>query len=134
MPDDKTRSGDKDAPDAYAVGYGRPPRQHQFKPGQSGNPKGRVRKQARMPDIFERLINRRVRVVENGRESDVTVAEAILKRLVMKAMQGDHRSIQMILEMIEEHAPALARRPLVCGITVKQPDGTMRVVSRAISY
>lgn len=23
------------------VGYGKPPRRHQFKPGQSGNPKGR---------------------------------------------------------------------------------------------
>lgn len=26
---------------AYKVGYGKPPREHQFKPGQSGNPNGR---------------------------------------------------------------------------------------------
>ncbi len=25
----------------YKVGYGKPPKAHQFKPGQSGNPKGR---------------------------------------------------------------------------------------------
>lgn len=25
----------------YRVGYGRPPRRHRLKPGQSGNPKGR---------------------------------------------------------------------------------------------
>lgn len=28
----------------YEVGYGRPPKATQFKPGQSGNPKGRPRK------------------------------------------------------------------------------------------
>ena len=29
-----------------AVGYGRPPKEHQFKPGQSGNPKGRPKRQS----------------------------------------------------------------------------------------
>jgi Family of unknown function (DUF5681) len=27
--------------EAYAVGYGRPPREHRFAPGRSGNPRGR---------------------------------------------------------------------------------------------
>ena len=26
---------------SYSVGYGKPPKQHQFQPGQCGNPKGR---------------------------------------------------------------------------------------------
>jgi hypothetical protein len=32
---------EEDEKPTYAVGYGRPPREHQFKPGQSGNKKGR---------------------------------------------------------------------------------------------
>jgi hypothetical protein len=31
------------------VGYGRPPKQHQFKKGQSGNPRGRPKKSGRKP-------------------------------------------------------------------------------------
>ena len=33
----------KKAAGAGEVGYGKPPKAHQFKPGQSGNPKGRPR-------------------------------------------------------------------------------------------
>ena len=36
----------------YKVGPGRPPKEHQFKPGQSGNPKGAKRKPKPMvPDL-----------------------------------------------------------------------------------
>ncbi len=31
------------------VGFGRPPKQHQFKPGQSGNPRGRPPKPRYLP-------------------------------------------------------------------------------------
>ena len=48
----------------YKVGPGRPPKQYQFKPGQSGNPKGAKRKtQSLVPDlkeIFERAFNQKV--------------------------------------------------------------------------
>jgi hypothetical protein len=38
--------------DEYRVGPGRPPREFQFKPGQSGNPKGARRKlQSIAPDL-----------------------------------------------------------------------------------
>nr|MBA3241403.1 hypothetical protein [Acidobacteriota bacterium] len=42
MPDDPPL----DHGDGYTVGYGKPPREHRFQPGLSGNPKGR-RKGAR---------------------------------------------------------------------------------------
>jgi hypothetical protein len=36
----------------YKVGPGRPPKEHQFKPGQSGNPKGAKRKPpSLLPDL-----------------------------------------------------------------------------------
>jgi hypothetical protein len=36
---------------AYEVGYRRPPKQHQFQKGRSGNPTGTNRKPARSPDF-----------------------------------------------------------------------------------
>jgi len=38
----------------FRVGYGRPPTETRFKPGISGNPKGRNRQKERRKDFFER--------------------------------------------------------------------------------
>ncbi len=52
---------ERHAEEEYKVGPGRPPKEHQFKPGQSGNPKGPKRKPPSLiPDlkeIFERAFN-----------------------------------------------------------------------------
>lgn len=37
----KARRGAGNQEDDDAVGYGRPPKRHQFQPGKSGNPRGR---------------------------------------------------------------------------------------------
>jgi hypothetical protein len=51
----------------YKVGPGRPPREYQFKPGQSGNPKGAKRKPPSVaPDLkaaLERALNKTIRWV-----------------------------------------------------------------------
>src|SRR5712671_1579876 len=48
----------------YKVGPGRPPREYQFKPGQSGNPKGAKRKPpSLLPDLkrlFEQALSEKV--------------------------------------------------------------------------
>ena len=52
----------------YKVGPGRPPKAHQFKPGQSGNPKGAKRKApSLLPNLkeqFERAFNQTAKVTQ----------------------------------------------------------------------
>ena len=43
----------KNVPD-YAVGYGKPPQHSRFKPGRSGNPKGRPKGQPTASETFMR--------------------------------------------------------------------------------
>ena len=54
----------------YKVGPGRPPKEYQFKQGQSGNPKGRKRKEpSLLPDLkqlFESAFNKKVKVTQVG--------------------------------------------------------------------
>ena len=41
MSDSKNKADGDEADDEYDVGYKKPPKRTQFKPGQSGNPRGR---------------------------------------------------------------------------------------------
>ena len=46
---------------SYAVGYGKPPKAGQFKPGQSGNPNG---KQKGQPSLAEMMLAEAARIVK----------------------------------------------------------------------
>ena len=70
-----------DPPDQeYRVGPGRPPKEYQFKPGQSGNPKGARRKpRAIAPDLkalFERALSGKVTLRQGEQEKIITKAAA----------------------------------------------------------
>lgn len=95
MPDEKDDDGEE-------VGYRRPPRQNQFKPGLSGNPKGRPRGSRNASTLLDEALKERVTVSENGRRRKVTKLEVILKQLVNSAAQGDHRAIRLLLEWTEK--------------------------------
>lgn len=106
-----------DHPEDYApapVGYKRPPVQHQFAKGQSGNPNGRPRKTAarttksiRTSDIDELVMeetSRLIEIRENGRLVKMTVSRANLRAIQIKALKGDHRSQELLFEMARDAA------------------------------
>lgn len=87
----------------YAVGYGKPPKQSQFKKGQSGNPKGQRKSRPKQPRmIMDEIFAEKVRVRENGRSMLVTVRQAIIMRLRAKAPRGDRAAINVLLDYIRD--------------------------------
>lgn len=64
------------------VGYGRPPVEHRFKPGQSGNPRGRRKGAKNAATILEEQLFRTIRVRVGNSERRMTVFEAILRRFI----------------------------------------------------
>lgn len=81
------------------VGYGRPPRQSQFRPGQSGNPRGRPKGVKNLStDVSEELAER-ILVSEGGKPSKVTKQRALLKTLLAKALKGDVRAAVQIISL-----------------------------------
>ncbi|MGY3477315.1 DUF5681 domain-containing protein [Bradyrhizobium ottawaense] len=49
------------------VGYGRPPREHQFKPGQSGNKNGRPKGSKNEATIINEILDRKIPSVTTAR-------------------------------------------------------------------
>ena len=87
-------------PPEYDVRYKKPPQSSRFKKGESGNPNGRPRGSKNLATLFEKELRERVLVNENGRRRSITKQEAMVKHLVNKALSGDRRLLQLMLEEI----------------------------------
>lgn len=93
-----------------AVGYGRPPAEHRFKKGRSGNPKGRPRK-SKAPQHFdpstqptERLIlqeaYRKVTIREGDTTIELPAIQAAMRALAIAAMKGSRLSQKALTEIV----------------------------------
>jgi hypothetical protein len=96
-----------DLPDQeYKVGPGRPPREYQFKPGQSGNPKGATRKPATMAlDLkvaLECALNKKISLKQGEKARLVTMAQAGIEQLVTQYVKGDHRARRDLIVLADK--------------------------------
>lgn len=85
----------------YEVGYGRPPKKSQFKPGQSGNPRGRPKRKKTVGELVEREFARKVTITEGGAENWVTKLELLIRRLTNDAIKGSNPSAKLLIALIE---------------------------------
>src|SRR5438132_3041789 len=89
----------------YRVGPGRPPKEHQFKPGQSGNPKGaRGKPRSIAPDLkalFERALSAKVTLRQGEQEKIITKAAAGIEQLVNQFAKGDRSARRDLLALAE---------------------------------
>ena len=92
-------------PDADGIGFGRPPRATRFKPGRSGNPRGRPRGARARRTIVEYLAAELHWVTEGGLQRQRTTLELILLRLRAKAVSGDLRAIEGLRAILDRYDP-----------------------------
>jgi hypothetical protein len=89
--------------DVPPVGFKRPPKVSQFKPGQSGNPKGRPRGARNFATALDEELKARIAVTENGKRRMISKRQAVAKQLVNKAVTGDPRAIPILLNEARLH-------------------------------
>ena len=99
---------------SYDVGYKRPPKEHQYKAGQSGNPAGRPPKSKQ---DLSKLLLEDMTVREDGQEIEMDPREAALLALAQKALKGDTRALIASLKAFE-HAGLFEppAPPQSCGV------------------
>jgi hypothetical protein len=86
----------------YQVGYRRPPRHTRFKPGQSGNPRGRPSGSKNLSTLLSEALSERVVVTENGGRRKITKRQAIITQLVNRSAQADLRATKILLDILRD--------------------------------
>jgi len=99
---------DGDDQDDNEVGYGKPPKKHRFKAGQSGNPKGRPKSARNVAIELGAELDSKIIIRENGRETTVTKGAALAKSIVARALKGDMRSVAMLRSILPDRFGLLA--------------------------
>ena len=90
----------------YQVGYCRPPLHSRFKPGQSGNPKGRPKQSRNLRTIVKQVLSEDMQIREGGRLRRMSAMEAVVRTIRARAFKGDPKALASLI--------VLAR---LCGLT-----------------
>jgi hypothetical protein len=107
------KGGPRSSPGAsYRVGYGKPPKQHQFQPGQSGNRKGRPKGAKNTSTLLREILDRKIEVRTGTTVRKVSVREAMLMRFAESALKGDTKSAHFLLQRYDIAETAQAEVPL----------------------
>lgn len=81
------------------VGYGNPPKEHQFRKGQSGNPKGRPPGARSFRKFFEEELERQLEVRDgSGRVKRVSPKQLIARKIVQQAISGSIKHIELVVQ------------------------------------
>src|SRR5665213_1175596 len=100
----------KSSKPAYIVGYRRPPKATQFKPGESGNRKGRMKGSRLVGSVLQDIIQQKVSVTESGKTRRIPALEVIIRRLANDAMRSDPRAIKLLLSLVDRYGDSPATK------------------------
>jgi len=120
----KSRTQNKKAPTGdYPVGYARPPKEHQFRKGQSGNPTGRPRGSRTIHSLFGEIFRRRTTIRIGATEQRVPMIEALAYAALTKGLKGDVPALKLLFGLsaqINEQSQAVG---------VRMSEGDMEILA-----
>jgi Family of unknown function (DUF5681) len=82
------------------VGYARPPKHTQFRPGRSGNPRGRPKGRANLQDIVKDVLFEKLEVRVGERTQKLPSVSALMRTAMNRALKGDHKFLMAVISFI----------------------------------
>ena len=113
------------------IGYGKPPKEHQFQPGQSGNPSGRPKKRRTFETQVRDLFTRKLAVRDGEKVKNVSVLEVALLKLVERVTKGEHRALEHLFKLASEYEVCGPRGfPITSKMAEKLDDQELEALDR----
>jgi len=95
----KSRQDKYDRGRTYATGFSKPPLASRFKPGQSGNSKGRPKGRKNLKTLIRQAMTATITVQEGSSGRHVTKLEGVVLRQLQNALKGNDRSAMAVIKM-----------------------------------
>lgn len=92
--------GDIQENDDNTIGYCKPPKKYQFKPGQSGNPNGRPKGSKSFNQILKKELAEKVTIRDGKKVKKINKKELLAKRLVKDAADGKSSAMRDLMVLI----------------------------------
>ena len=106
----------------YVVGKGRPPLLTRWKPGQSGNPKGRPKGVKNIMTYFLHELSKKIDIKQRGEIRKVTAREAIAMTITNLALKGDPKLLPLIIGLDREISAVQEREKLPTSTEGMTPE------------
>ena len=107
-------SSNSNSGQAHPAGYGRPPVASRFKPGTSGNAKGRPKGSKNFKTLIKQAMTASISIQEGQTSRRVSKIEGVVLRQLQSALKGNERSamaaikMAMLVGLLEDNTPAEA--------------------------
>lgn len=113
----------------YEIGYKRPPVAHQFKPGQSGNPKGRPRGAKGLNTLVRETLGSELSVRTADGTKKISKIEAVLQKTLEKALKGDSRAQLELMKLWRAAVPDIPEADEAIGNSENLTQGDLAILA-----
>lgn len=93
----------------FMAGYMKPPKEHRFKKGKSGNPRGRPKEPETLASITLKVLKKKIRI--KGRDQKVSLTHAFALRLRDLAIQGYQPAVDILRDLESQMSINQRSRP-----------------------
>ena len=93
---------------SYEVGYGKPPIHSRFKPGQSGNPKGRPKDAKGLKTLAREILTKKVPVRTAAGQKKISRIEVAIEKTFELAAKGNAKALGEVLKLYSAAVPDVA--------------------------